>query len=94
MLVIAHHDVSDPAAFWSAAKELTTKLPATLKIHSVFPSKDLKTGTCVWEGPSASAVQKFLDDNTGKISKNTTYEVDEANAMGVPKVASMAGAAN
>ncbi|MBD0331098.1 MAG: hypothetical protein ICV66_00425 [Chitinophagaceae bacterium] len=85
MLVIAHHHIQDPDAFWSAAQNVPSILPPELKLHSVFPSKDLRTGTCVWEANSAEEVQKFLDDNVGNVSKNFTYEVDERAAMGLPK---------
>lgn len=84
MLVIAHHDVQDPQSFWSAAQKVTSMLPPNLKLHSVFPSKDMKSGTCVWEAPSVNDVQKFLDDNVGEFSNNFCYEVDEANSMGLP----------
>ena len=87
MLVIAQHNIQNPQAFWSAAQQLSALMPADLKLLSVFPSKDMKTGTCLWEAESANAVQKFLDDNVGNISKNFCYEVDEANAMGLPKKA-------
>ncbi|HEY4935359.1 MAG TPA: hypothetical protein VII44_02200 [Puia sp.] len=85
MLVIAQHNIQNPQAFWSAAQKLSASMPAGLKLLSVFPSKDMKTGTCLWEGESANAVQKFLDDNVGNISKNFCYEVDEAKAVGLPK---------
>jgi len=85
MLVIAQHDIQNPKVFWSAAQGIIPLLPADLKLLSVFPSKDMKSGTCIWEGSSANAVQKFLDDKVGNVSKNYCYEVDEANAMGLPK---------
>ncbi len=87
MLVIAHHNIQDPQTFWSKAESITSSMPANLKLHSVFPSKDMKTGTCVWEAPSVNDVQKFLDDNVGNVSKNFCYEVDEATSMGLPKMA-------
>jgi hypothetical protein len=87
MLVIAHHDIHDPEKFWSAAQALTSSMPSDLKLHSVFPSTDMRTGTCVWEASSAGDVQKFLDDNVGDVSTNTCYEVNEAKAMGAPKMA-------
>jgi hypothetical protein len=87
MLVIAQHNIQNPQAFWSAAQQLSALMPADLKLLSVFPSKDMKSGTCLWEAASANAVQSFLDDNVGNISKNFCYEVDEANAMGLPKKA-------
>lgn len=85
MLVIAHHNIQDTEKFWSAAKDITSGMPSHLKLHSVFPSKDMKTGTCVWEAPSASDVQKFLDDNVGNVSKNYCYEVNEDASVGLPK---------
>jgi hypothetical protein len=85
MLVIAQHNIQNPQVFWSSAQKLNALLPADLKLISVFPSRDTKMGTCLWEGPNATAVQKFLDDNVGSVSKNFCYEVDEAKAMGIPK---------
>jgi hypothetical protein len=93
MLVIARHDIQDPQAFWTTAQNVGSIMPADLKLHSVFPSKDMKDGICVWEGPSVEAVQKFLDDNVGTVSKNFCYEVDAATAMGAPAMA-MGAAAN
>ncbi len=84
MLVIAQHDIQDPKAFWSKAQEVTSSLPANFKIHSVFPSKDMMAGTCVWEAPSVNDVQEFLDNNTGDAAKNFCYEVDEPTSMGLP----------
>lgn len=84
MLVIAHHDIQDTDTFWNAAKNIGSVMPSTLKLHSVFPSVDMKTGTCVWEASSVDEVQKFLDDNVGNVSKNSCYEVNEAAAVGTP----------
>ena len=95
MLVIAHHDVKDPQAFWTKAQTVTSILPPDLKLHSVFPSKDMKLGTCIWEAPTVNDVQKFLDENVGDVSNNTCYEVDEATSMGLPaKKVTEAAAAN
>ena len=85
MIVIAHHFIQEPEAFWNAAKQVTASLPSHLKLHSVFPSSDLKTGTCVWEAPNAGEVQSLIDGMLGKISKNVCYEVNEEIAMGLPQ---------
>lgn len=85
MLVIAHHNVKDPETFWSKAQAISSGLPAGLKLHSVYPSQDGKTGTCVWEAGSVEEVQKFLDEQTAGISANFCYEVNEATAFGVPE---------
>lgn len=86
MLVIAQHQIHDAEKFWSSAKSLTSTLPAHIKIHSVFPSVDLKSGTCIWEAPSVMEVQNFLDDNVGDISKNFCYELNQETAVNLPQI--------
>lgn len=86
MLIIAHHDISDPESFWGAAKDVTMNLPDNLKLHGVYPAKDGKTGTCLWEGDAVEEVQQFLDKNAGKYARNFCYEVDVEKSMGLPDV--------
>jgi hypothetical protein len=86
MLIIAHHIINDPEAFWSAAQQVTQNLPANLKVHGVYPSMDTKTGTCLWEANTVQEVQKFLDDNAGKYAKNFCYEVNVEKSMNLPKI--------
>jgi len=86
MLVIAHHNVSDPEGFWTAAKEVTTNLPGNLKLHGVYPATDGKTGTCLWEAESVTEVQQFLDKNASQYAKNFCYEVNVEQSMGLPKI--------
>lgn len=85
MLVIAHHNVTDPA-FWAAAEEGAKNVPSHLKLHGVYPSKDGKTGTCLWEAESAEMVQNFIDSKLGQFGKNFCYEVDLEKSMGLPAV--------
>ena len=85
MFVIAHHFISDPDAFWAQASKVKETIPSHIKLHSVFPSKDLKTGTCIWEAPNAGEVQTLLDNQVGKLSRNVCYEVDEKEAIGLPQ---------
>jgi len=89
MLIIAQHDVNDPQSFWGAAEQITKNLPANLKLHSVFPSQDGKTGTCLWEADHVEDVQQFLDTNAGKFAKNFCYEVNAEKAFGIPKLQKM-----
>jgi hypothetical protein len=86
MLIIAHHNISSPEKFWEAAKENTKHLPANLKLHGVYPAKDLKTGTCLWEASSEQEVQQYLDKYTGKFAKNFCYEVNVKESMGLPAI--------
>ena len=85
MFVIAHHFVQEPEPFWSSAPQVIAAIPPHIKLHSVFPSKDLKTGTCVWEAPNATEVQELVDRLLGKMSKNVCYEVNEEVAIGLPQ---------
>ena len=86
MLIIAHHHIQDAEKFWSAAKAVTESLPPGFKLHSVFPSADMQVGTCLWVAPSVMAIQTFLDDNVGSISKNFCYEVNQQASIGLPKM--------
>ena len=86
MLVIAHHtNINDPETFWAKAQTVVAGAPAGTKVHSVFPSRDGKTGTCLWEGGSVEEIQKFLDEAAKGIATNFCYEVNEATAFGVPE---------
>ena len=86
MLVIAHHNISDPEHFWAAAEEVTKSLPGNLKLHSVYPSIDAKSGTCIWEAGNAEEVQQFLDKNTSQYAKNFCYELNVEKSIGLPKI--------
>lgn len=86
MLIIAHHNISAPEAFWSAASEVTKNLPENLKVLSVFPARDAMTGTCLWQADSVQEVQEFLDKNAGQYARNFCYEVDETKSVGLPVI--------
>ena len=87
MLVIAHHFIQNPDVFWSTVKQsvASSSIPTSLKVHSVFPSTDMKTSTCVWEAASAREVQDYLDTTLGHVAKNVCYEVKEEMAVGLPQ---------
>ena len=86
MLVIAHHNnINDPETFWAKAQAVISATPAGTKVLSVYPSRDGKTGTCVWEAGSADELQKFLDEAAEGMATNFCYEVDEAAAFGLPE---------
>ena len=85
MFVIAHHFVQEPEAFWASAPQVLAAIPSHIKLHSVLPSKDLKTGTCIWEAPNVGEVQELVDKILAKMSKNVCYEVNEEAAIGLPQ---------
>ena len=86
MLVIAHHNISDPEGFWAAAEKVTGNLPDNLKLHGVYPAMDAKMGTCLWEAGNAQDVQQFLDTNAGQYAENFCYEVNVEKSMGLPEI--------
>ncbi|MEJ5962232.1 hypothetical protein [Pedobacter immunditicola] len=86
MLVIAHHNISDPEGFWAAAEKVSKNIPENLKLHGVYPAMDAKTGTCLWEAKSAQDVQQFLDTNAGQYANNFCYEVNVEKSIGLPKI--------
>ena len=86
MLIIAHHHISDPEGFWSAAEKLTKDLPGNLKVIGVYPSQDGKTGTCFWDAESVQEVQQFLDQNASHYAENTCYEVNVEKSMALPAI--------
>jgi hypothetical protein len=86
MLIIAHHAISDPESFWGAAKDVTMNLPGNLKLHGVYPARDGKTGTCLWEANSVEEVQQFLDKNAGQYAQNSCYEVNVEGSIGLPAI--------
>ena len=84
MLIIAHHNISDPEGFWSAAERTTNNVPADLKLIAVYPSQDGKTGTCLWEAGEVQEVQDFLDQTASQYAENFCYEVNLAQSVGLP----------
>jgi len=86
MLITAHHNISDPEGFWSAAEKTTQNLPGNLNVVGVYPSQDSKTGTCLWEADNVQEVQDFLNQNAGQYAKNFCYEVNVEKSMGLPSV--------
>ena len=86
MLIIAQHHISNPDRFWKTAEEKTKNLPDGLYVHGIYPSKDRRTGTCLWEAENAKKVQDFLDKHVGDSAKNFCYEVNQEQAIGLPEV--------
>lgn len=85
MLIVVNHKISDVAKFWESAKASLPNLPEGIKIHQVMPNADMNLATCLWEAPSIAIMREYLVAKVGTVSENTFMEVNEANAMGIPK---------
>jgi hypothetical protein len=82
MYIVAIHTISNPEKFWTAAKTLT--VPASIKLHTVFPSTDGAKGNCLWEAQSLGALKEFLEPVTQGLASNEYMVVAAANAVGLP----------
>jgi hypothetical protein len=88
MFIIANHTIQDPDAFWSIIKKgsETGLIPDHLKLHGMFPSTNSLRSICLWEAESPEAVNKFLRQTFGDISKDELFEVNQEVAIGLPVV--------
>ena len=85
MFIVAHHTISDPETFWTAASTVT--IPDHLKLFQVLPSEDLSQGWCLWQAESIDALQSFLDPATATSARNAYFAVETAHALGLPSAA-------
>ncbi len=86
MIILVNHEINDPANFWKAAQENLPNLPeANVKrVVQSLPNTDMTIATCLWEADSIEALDSYLRSKVGSTSKETYYEVNTANAIGLP----------
>jgi hypothetical protein len=84
MFIVAQHHISDPERFWNAVEEAMPNIPASTKVHHVFPNGNGTTAVCLWECESLNAVREIVDGTVGEYSNNTYFEVSVETAMGLP----------
>ena len=84
MHVIAVHDITDPERFGAAVGPAIEKIPASMTLHSMFPSEDGLQAVCVWEADSVADVRSFVDGVTGDLSRDEYFPVADAQAIGLP----------
>jgi len=84
MLIGARHIIRDPQAFWSSAQENIPKAPEGIGIVQSIPSADMTEAICLWRAPSVEALARWIDGLVGHVSDNAFFEVNEANAIGLP----------
>ena len=84
MYIVVKHEINDPARFGQTVEGLAPKIPDGITHHSAYPSTDWSEAMCLWEAPSVDALQKFLDKETGKASRNDYFPVAAEQAVGLP----------
>lgn len=86
MIILVNHKISDPGAFWGAAQQSLPNLPeANVKrVLQALPNTDMTEATCLWEAESIGDLDSYLRSKVGSNSVETYYEVNTANAIGMP----------
>lgn len=87
MYILVNHVISRPAEFWGSAQKNLLYLPegGVKRIVNVFPNDNMDVCTCVWEAESIEALDKYLRDKVGNTSKDSYYQINEANAIGLSR---------
>lgn len=85
MFISVHHQINNPGEFWSSAQKSLPELPVAgvQRIINVFPSSDMTEATCIWEADSIEDLNKYLRSKVFDWSKETYFEINAANAMGL-----------
>jgi len=83
MYVEVIHRFTDPQTAFARGERLIKNegAPEGVRGLQFYPAKDGSMATCLWEAPSVSAVQDYVDGTLGDASDNTCYEVDADNAF-------------
>lgn len=86
MIILVNHKISDPATFWKAAQDNLPNLPeANVKrVMQALPNSDMTVATCLWEAENIETLDAYLRSKVGNTSVDTYYEVNTANAIGLP----------
>ncbi|MES2111488.1 MAG: hypothetical protein V4577_22210 [Bacteroidota bacterium] len=86
MIILVNHKIGNPAAFWQSAQQSLPQLPdaSVQLVLQVIPNTDMNEATCIWEAASIDALDSYLRSKVGDASSETYYEVNVANAMGIP----------
>jgi hypothetical protein len=85
MYILVNHAIKSPAEFWGSAQKHLPNLPegGVKRVINVFPNDNMDVCTCVWEADSIETLDRYLRDKIGTASKDSYYQINEANAMGL-----------
>ena len=83
MYVVVIHTIKDPRVAFSRGEKLMKSegAPAGVRNLQFYPSRDRSSVTCLWEAPSVTSVQGYVDATLGNSSENMCYEVDSDQAF-------------
>lgn len=83
MLIVVQHAISNPDEFWATARKAMPVLPSDLRLRQVLPAVGGDQAACVWEAPSVARLRDFLEASVGAVSRNTYWEVNAKDAVGL-----------
>jgi hypothetical protein len=77
MYVVAKHAIQDPATAFPRGERLQTAdgAPEGVRVLQFYPSTDSSQVVCLWESPSLTSLQEYVDTTMGDSSTNTFFEV-------------------
>lgn len=86
MFIVVNHSITDPANFWKTAQDSAPSLPEAnvQRVIQSLPNADMTHSVCLWEADSIDALSGYIRSKMGDWSTETYYEVNSANAMGMP----------
>lgn len=83
MFVLIHHEVSEPATFWSIISEEIEHLPAGTQLLLSLPNHHATVEFSLWTAESLESLQRWVDERVRDVSRNTFYPIEAANAFGL-----------
>ena len=86
MIILVNHKINNPGSFWTAAQQSLPNLPEAnvQRVMQVLPNADMTEATCLWEAENIDTLNSYLRSKVGDASHEIYYEVNVANAMGLP----------
>ena len=83
MYVVVLHRIKNAEAAFSRGEKLMKNVgaPTGVRVLQFYPSGDRSSVTCLWEAPTVSLVQAYVDSTMGDSSENTCYDVDSEFAF-------------
>jgi hypothetical protein len=87
MYILVNHHITMTAEFWGTTKKCLLQLPenGVKRVISVFPNENMDQCTGIWEADSIETLDRYLRNKLGNASKDSYYQINEANAIGLTR---------
>lgn len=83
MYVVAKHAIQNPATAFPRGERLQTSdgAPEGVRVLQFYPSTDSSQVVCLWESPSLTSLEEYVDATLGDASINSFFEVADGPAF-------------